>query len=152
VALTLQASGGAAVPRERSHWFWVEAAGEKGTGTEFLVFVRYDVSLEAMKSLLERYSSTTTVQGTSVMTAFPAMAWQHAEFTGGVLLTKVARPFNSAGIAPQSVVMAAGEQRIADATSFARRIEEWRQGTGALQLMVKPPGDAPASLIELKRR
>jgi hypothetical protein len=152
VAEILQASGGAAVPSQRSDWYWEEYAGEQGKGNEILVFVRYDVSLDAMKSLLERYSSTTTIQGSSVMTAFPAMAWQHADFTGGALLTKVASPFTSAGIAAQSVVMAAGEQRIADATSFARRIEEWRQGTGALQLTVKPPGEAPASVVELKRR
>ncbi len=151
VAEILQASGGAAVPGQRSDWYWEEYAGEKGKGNEILVFVRYDVSLDAMKSLLEKYSSTTSVGGTSVMTAFPAMAWPHADFTGGVLLTKVGRPFAGAGIAPQSVVMAVGEQRVADAIGFARRIEEWRQGTGDLQLMVKA-GDAPASAVAIKRQ
>ena len=57
----LQASGGAAVPAQRSDWYWEEYAMEKGSGTEVLVFVRYDVSLDAVKALVEKFSTTSTV-------------------------------------------------------------------------------------------
>jgi S1-C subfamily serine protease len=85
------------------------------------------------------------------MTAFPALAWQYADFTGGAMLTKVAHPFADAGIAAQSVVMAVGDQRVGDAIGFARRIDEWRQQpTGDLTLMVKT-GDTPAHPVEVRR-
>lgn len=145
----LRVSGGAAVPAQRSDWHWEEYAAKKG-GTETLVFVRYDVTLDAVKALVEKYSATTQVIGSTVMTAFPALAWQYADFTGGVMVMKVGRPFADAGLASQNIVMAVNDQRVGEATSFARRIEEWKQGTGALKLMVKT-GDAPARGVDVPR-
>jgi DNA-directed RNA polymerase subunit RPC12/RpoP len=150
VVEVLHASGGAAVPSQRSDWYWEEYAAKKG-GTEALVFVRYDVTLDAIKALVEKYSAATPIIGSTAMTAFPALAWQYADFTGGAMLTKVAHPFADAGIAAQSVVMAVGDQRVGDAIGFARRIDEWRQQpTGDLTLMVKT-GDTPAHPVEVRR-
>jgi DNA-directed RNA polymerase subunit RPC12/RpoP len=149
VVEVLHASGGAAVPTQRSDWYWEEYAAKKG-GTEVLVFVRYDVTLDAVKALVEKYSSATPVLGSTAMTAFPALAWQYADFTGGAMLTKVGHPLSESGIASQSVVMAVGEQRVSDAIGFARRIEEWKQAAGDLALTVKT-GDAPARVIEVGR-
>jgi hypothetical protein len=150
VVEVLHASGGAAVPTQRSDWYWEEYAAKKG-GTELLVFVRYDVTLDAVKALVEKYSAATPVSGSTAMTAFPALAWQYPDFTGGALLTKVAHPFADVGIAAQSVVMAVGEQRVGDAIGFARRIEEWKQQTaGDLALTVKT-GDTPAHKVEIRR-
>ena len=150
VVEVLRASGGAAVPSQRSDWYWEEYAAKKG-GTEVLVFVRYDVTLDAVKALVEKYSAATPVNGSTAMTAFPALAWQSTDFTGGALLTKVGHPFADLGIAAQSVVMAVGDQRVADAIGFARRIDAWKQQTeGDLALTVKT-GDAPAHTIEIKR-
>jgi S1-C subfamily serine protease len=85
------------------------------------------------------------------MTAFPALAWQSADFTGGAMLTKVGHPLADAGIAPQSVIMTVGEQRVGDAINFARRIEEWKQQpAGDLALTVKT-GDAPAHVVAVPR-
>ncbi|HEX8109804.1 MAG TPA: hypothetical protein VF516_18865 [Kofleriaceae bacterium] len=150
VAEILRASGGAAVPAQRSDWYWEEYAAKKG-GTEALVFIRYDVTLDAIKALVEKYSATTTVLGSTAMTAFPALAWQSADFTGGAMLTRVAHPLSDAGIAGANVVLAVGDQRVRDATSFARRIEEWKQGTGELQLTVTS-GEGPARVVDVKRR
>jgi len=150
VVEVLHASGGAAVPTQRSDWYWEEYAAKKG-GTEVLVFVRYDVTLDAVKALVEKYSAATPVIGSTAMTAFPALAWQYADFTGGAMLTKVGHPLADAGIAPQSVIMAVGEQRVGDAINFTRRIEEWKQQTaGDLALTVKA-GDAPAHVVEVPR-
>jgi DNA-directed RNA polymerase subunit RPC12/RpoP len=145
----LRASGGAAVPTQRSDWYWEEYAAKKG-GTEVLVFVRYDVTLDAVRALVEKYSAATPIIGSTAMTAFPALAWQYADFTGGVWLTKVGHPLADAGIAPQSMVMRVGEQRVGDAIGFARRIEEWKQATGDLALTVKT-GDTPARVVEVRR-
>jgi hypothetical protein len=67
------------------------------------------------------------------------------------MLTKVTHTLSDAGIAASNVVMAVGDQRVSDATGFARRLDEWKQGTSALQLTVGT-GDGPARVIELKRR
>ncbi len=150
VADVLRVSGGAAVPAQRSDWYWEEYAAKKG-GTELLVFIRYDVTLDAMKALVEKYSATTTVLGSTATTAFPALAWYSADFTGGAMLTKVTHPLSDAGIAGSNVIMAVGGQRVSDATSFARRIEDWKQGTADLQLTVAT-GEGPARVVDVKRR
>ncbi|HWU90169.1 MAG TPA: hypothetical protein VN253_23055 [Kofleriaceae bacterium] len=148
----LRASGGGAVPAQRSDWYWEEYAADKG-GTEVLVFIRYDVTLDAVKALVEKYSAATSVLGSTAMTAFPALAWQYPDFAGGAVLTKVARPLADAGIAAQSVVTGVGDQRVGDAAGFARRIEEWKEkeGEADLKLTVKT-GDAPARVVHIARR
>ena len=146
----LHVSGGAAVPTQRSDWYWEEYAAKKG-GTEALVFVRYDVALDAVKVLVEKYSATIPVLGSTAMTAFPALAWQYADFTGGAMFTKVGHPLADAGIASQSVVMAVGEQRVDDAISLVRRIEAWKPASGDLKLTVEA-GDAPAHVVEVRRQ
>jgi len=146
----LQVSGGAAVPAQRSDWYWEEYAAKKG-GTEFLVFVRYDITLDAVKALVEKYSVTTPVMGSTAMTAFPLLAWQFPDFTGGALLTKVGRPLADAGIVALDVVMVVGEQRVGDVISFARALDDWKRGTGDLKLTVKTY-DVPVRVLELKRR
>lgn len=145
----LRASGGAAVPSQRSDWYWEEYAAKKG-GTETLVFVRYDVTLDAVKSLVDKYSAATPVLGSAAMTAFPALAWRYPDFAGGAMLSRVGHPMSDAGVASQNVVTAVGEHRVVDAASLARRIEESKQATEDLKLMVKA-GDAPAHVIEVKR-
>jgi hypothetical protein len=151
VAEIFQASGGPAVPAQRSDWYWEEYVAEKGGGTEFLVFVRYDVSLDAVKALVEKYSAATPVASSMTMTAFPGLAWQLADFTGGAMLTKVGRPLTGAGLVPQQVIMAVGDQRVVDAAGLARRMDEWTNGTaGALSLTVKAQ-TTPVQVVELKR-
>lgn len=149
VVEVLQASGGPAVPSQRSDWYWEEYAGEKDAPNETLVFVRYDVPLDAVRALVEKYSTTTSVMGNSAMTAFPALAWQYPDFTGGALLTKVSKVIEAAGVAPQQIVMAVGDQRVTDATGFARRFGEAAHGTGEIQLTVKA-GDS-TSHVGIKR-
>jgi DNA-directed RNA polymerase subunit RPC12/RpoP len=150
VVEVLHASGGAAVPTQRSDWYWEEYAAKKG-GTEALVFVRYDVTLDTVKALVEKYSATTPVVGSTAMTAFPALAWQYTDFTGGAMFTKVGHPLVDAGIASQHVVMAVGEQRVDDAISLVHRIEAWKPASGELKLTVVTDG-APARVVEVRQR
>jgi DNA-directed RNA polymerase subunit RPC12/RpoP len=146
----LQASGGPAVPSQRSDWYWEEYAAEKGQPNEMLVFVRYDVPIDAVRALVEKYSTTSSVVGTSAMTAFPALAWEHADFTGGAVITKAGRLLELSGVAAQHIVMAIGEQRVTDAPGFARRLGEALKETAPIQLTVKD-GEA-TSRVELKRQ
>jgi hypothetical protein len=150
VVEVLRASGGAAVPSQRSDWYWEEYAAKKG-GTEILAFIRYDVTLDALKVLVEKYSATTTVLGSTAMTAFPALAWQSADFTGGAMLTRVAHALSDAGIAGADVVTAVGDQRVSDATSFAQQIEDWKPGASGIPLTVST-GASPARVVDVKRR
>ncbi|HEX4416943.1 MAG TPA: hypothetical protein VH165_03545 [Kofleriaceae bacterium] len=149
VVEVLRASGGAMVPSERSDWYWEEYAGEHGKPNEVLVFVRYDVPLDAVRGLVERYSATSSAQGMVAMTAFPGVAWQSPEFTGGALLTKIGKPPAGATLAPASLVVAVGGQQVVDAQSFVRRLGEAERAVGAISLTVKT-GDAPAQVIELR--
>jgi hypothetical protein len=148
----LHASGGAAVPAQRTDWYWEEyEAQKKKGGTEFLVFIRYDVPLDAVRALVEKYSATTPVLGSTAMTAFPALAWQSPDLTAGAMLAKVGHPLADAGVTAQSVVTAVGDQRVPDAASLAKRIEEWKKGAGNLKLTVKT-GDAAERLVEVPRQ
>lgn len=142
----LQASGGAAVPAQRSDWYWEEYALEKGTGTEVLVFVRYDVSLDAVKALVERYSTPVMVGGSTAVTAFPGLAWQYADFVGGAMLVKPSRPLERSGVAIKHVITNAADQRIADVQALEKQVTA---AQGSLKLTVKPL-DGAATHVETK--
>jgi hypothetical protein len=143
VVETLRASGGAAVPTQRSDWYWEEYAGENGKPNEILVFVRYDISLDAMRALVEIYSSTAGEHGTTAMTAFPALAWRYSDFAGGAVLTKVHRKLAAAGIEPPQMVTAVGDQRITDAATLARLLGEAKD---SIKLTVKAGDDPPKTV------
>ena len=140
----LQATGGPAVPAQRSDWYWEEYAVEKGTGTEVLVFVRYDVALDAIKALVERYSASVSVADTTALTAFPALAWRQPDFAGGAMLVKVSRRLVDAGAGPTQVVTAINDQRIVDAQGFEKLVRQ----TGQLTLTVRA-GNGPPKQIQL---
>ncbi|MBA3455778.1 MAG: hypothetical protein H0T42_21965 [Deltaproteobacteria bacterium] len=144
----LRASGGVAVPTQRSDWYWEEYAGEAGK-KETLVFVRYDVSIDSVRTLVDKYATTTTVLGsTTAMTAFPALSWQQPDFTGGAYLTKVGKPFDDVGLAEQHLVLAIGDQPLKDAPAFARLVDA-AKATRELTMTVKS-GDAPARQVSVR--
>lgn len=146
VADILKESGAPAAPTQRSDWYWEEYAIEKGGGTEFLVFVRYDVTLDAVKALVEKYSAVTTFDGGAAITAFPGLAWQYPDFTGGAVLTKVGRPYSSAGLAPHSIIVSVGEQHVVDANALTHQLQEAMKAPGDLKLTAKTGDAAPATI------
>jgi DNA-directed RNA polymerase subunit RPC12/RpoP len=150
VVEALHTTGGAAVPSQRSDWYWEEYAAKKG-GTEVLVFVRYDIPLDAIKVLVDKYSTPIPVLGSAAVTAFPGLAWRYPDFTGGAMLTKLGRSFADAGLVVPSLVTAVGDLRVADAAGLVRRIEESKQAPGDLKLMVKTD-DAPAHVVDIHRQ
>ncbi|MCX5742707.1 MAG: hypothetical protein NT062_09445 [Proteobacteria bacterium] len=143
----LQVTGGAAVPAQRTDWYWEEYAAKAG-GTEVLVFVRYDISLDAMKVLVDKYSTPVPVMDSTAVTAFPAEAWPQADFTGGARLAKVGHAFAKAGIVADDVIMAVGEHRVPDVHSLTKRLEEWKLSPGELKVTVKT-GSAAARVVDV---
>jgi DNA-binding transcriptional regulator YdaS (Cro superfamily) len=146
----LRISGGAAVPSQRSDWYWEEYAGENGKANEVLVFVRYDVGLDATRSLVEKYSAATTAMGATAVTAFPALAWQYPDFTGGVTLTKPGKRLGGAGLGVQDLIVAVDGKPVSDATGFARLLEETARAADAFAVTVKK-GKAPAQVVEVRK-
>ncbi|HEY0251096.1 MAG TPA: PDZ domain-containing protein, partial [Kofleriaceae bacterium] len=126
--------GGAAVPVQRSDWYWEEYAGEAGSdsagsaagATEFLVFVRYDVSTDAVHALLDRYSASATVppSNATAMTAFPELAWKSPRLAGGALITRPGSRLERAGIKAGDIVTAVAGESVADATAFAKKLTD----------------------------
>ena len=148
VVSVLESTGGAAVPAQRTDWYWEEYKGQTpASATEFLVFVRFDVSSDAMKALIDKYSSTTTVLGATVITAFPALAWQLPNFKGGAQVTKVGRQLASAGIAANAVVVAVGGNRVVDGTSLAQQVQS---ASGNLEITILD-SDGSEKVVEVKR-
>jgi DNA-directed RNA polymerase subunit RPC12/RpoP len=144
VAEQLASSGGAAAPTQRSDWYWEEYAGAPGKPNETLVFVRYDVGLDAMKALVARYSAITPLPGgAAAMTAFPAVAWQAPDFTGGAVITRASRALAEASLHREHIVVAVNDQRVADAPALARALEDAARGTRALAVTVKAGPAAP---------
>lgn len=146
VVEALRKSGGAAVPAQRSDWYWEEYSA-KG-GTEFLVFVRYDVTLDAVKVLVDTYSAPMPVGDTILMTAFPALAWELVDHSGGALVTKAGRTFAEAKVAVGDVVTAVGDQRIADATALSRALKE---ATARKLLLTVKTGAEPERVVAVRR-
>jgi len=141
-----RASGGPAVPAQRSDWYWEEYANEEGSGSggiEELVFVRYDVSLDVIKALVERYGTASTVLGSSVMTAFPALGWSDAGFPGGAMVVSPVGPFSTAGIAAKDVIAAVADKRVTSAAELAGAVEV----PGELSLTVRSNGAQKAVAV-----
>jgi hypothetical protein len=85
-------------PAQRTDWYW-KRRREEGWN-RVLVFVRYDVTLDAVKAL-PRNTHDNADCGRKRDDGVPAMARQHADFTEGAMLTKVGGSLAAAGIAPQ---------------------------------------------------
>jgi len=149
VVQALRLSGGAAVPAQRADWYWEEYSAKAGAGTEFLVFVRYDVTLDAVKVLVDTYNATKPVMDSTVVTAFPALAWQLVDTNGGALVAKAGRSFEDAKIATGDIVTAVGDQPIVDAPGLGRALEAAKGKKVALT--VKTGADAPR-VVEVRSR
>jgi hypothetical protein len=138
----LRASGGAAAPVQRSDWYWEEYATEPGQPNETLVFARYDVSLDAMRSLVETYSRTKTVLGgVTVMTAFPALAWRYDPLDGGAVVTKVPKSAAEQGLAAGDIIVGLGDRPIGDADTLARALADLPRRTEVVLTLKRPNGD-----------
>ncbi len=150
VVEVFKATGGAAVPTQRTDWHWERYASDPGEAPETLVFVRYDINLDAIRALVETYSTSTTQKDLTTITAFPSLAWRFPEFSGGAMVTKAEGSMTAAGLQRDQVITSVGEQRVGDATTFTRRLEEARAAKAPFMLTTTT-SDGSAKSIALKR-
>ncbi|HET6612863.1 MAG TPA: hypothetical protein VFG83_12775 [Kofleriaceae bacterium] len=144
VAAALRQTGGVAVPATATADWWEEYKKQDAPDeTEFKVWVRFDLSNDAIKLLVDRYTKATAAAGVEAITAFPALAWSHPTVTGGafVLTTDDGRAAKL-GLSPGDVVTAAGDTPIVTAADLAAAL------TGAnapAKVTVAKPAPAPAA-------
>lgn len=122
VAEALVATGGAAAPAQQAAWYWEEYPKLSGTGTEFLVFVRFDISLSAMKSLITGYTDEVDALGGKVVTVFPAAAWALPEVKHGALVVKSDGGLEKLGVRELSVITAAEGEPVRIASELAHKV------------------------------
>lgn len=139
VAEALAATGGAAAPAQQAAWYWEEFEKTNGSGTEFMVFVRYDISLSAMKSLMISYSDVVDAGGGGkVMTMFPALAWKMPAASGGALVVKAAGDLARLGVPQDAVVTAVDGTAVRTAPDLVARLK--KAGRSAKLTVIMPDG------------
>ena len=126
VTAALRKTGATFVPTQPADQYWEEYEPLVGTGSRFLVFVKYSFSPDVTKKLVERYSRPVLAEGARVLTVFPAVAWRFPEVTNGAVIvaTTPEGAVGQIGLQPQYVVLMVKNQVIADADSFAAAIQE----------------------------
>lgn len=94
------ATGGQAMPVQQSGWYWEQYVD----GQEYRVFVRYDISLDAVRRLVETYTEPKDVGRGKVVTGFPLLAWAYPTFEGGVQVVESGSKLEDAGAALNSII------------------------------------------------
>lgn len=146
-AASLRAVGGSAVPAQRSDWYWEEYAPEIGTEADFLVFVRYDVSLDSIKALVERFSTPVEVGDSAAITVFPGLAWRLPQVQGGAMIVRVGAALNKAGVKEQSIVTAVGGEAIRDAAQLGDHLK--KSPKASLTMILSPAENSTPQTVEL---
>jgi anti-anti-sigma regulatory factor len=150
VAEALQKSGGDAVPNQIADWYWEEYKALSGPGTEFLVFVRYDVAEAQANALVQRYSMHDTAHGAKILTAFPSIGWRFPDVTEGAVVIAI-EPSSAAqkiGFEERDILLGVGEDRVRDAPDFVSKMSTElaaaKEAQRDLSFLVKK-GDGPAA-------
>ena len=116
---------------------------------KIVIASRFLDASHAVKVLVDTYSAPTAVGDTNLVTAFPALAWEHVDYSGGALVTKAGRSFAEAKVASGDLVTAVGDQRLVDAPALSRAFETATERK--VTLSVKTGADA-ARLVEVRRK
>jgi hypothetical protein len=146
VVASLRRSGGVAVPLRHADWYWEEyAARDGGNGTEFLVFVRYDVSLDMLRSLVQRYSVPTDVLGAPAIPYFPSLAWSAPDVSAGAMLLAVPPALARARLAKGDVITAVAGTAVEDPADLGQRLGQ-QPKHGSVALTVKHDHGPPRAV------
>ncbi|HTE55045.1 MAG TPA: hypothetical protein VK698_29535 [Kofleriaceae bacterium] len=123
-AEALPLTGGSAAPVQQADWYWEEYKRSDATGTEFLVFVRFDLNAEGLRSLMDEYSVPVEVAGTKVVTMFPGLVWRTPDVKQGVVALEVGGRLKSLGLENRDLVTAVNGQPVRNSRDFAARLEK----------------------------
>jgi anti-anti-sigma regulatory factor len=122
-AEALNLTGGSAAPTQQSDWYWEEYKKDGGKGNEYLVFVRFDLSSNGLKALMQEYSNEVDVVGSKVVTAFPGLAWSSPDLKQGVLVLDAGGRLRSKGVEDRDVVLSVAGQPVRNAADLAAKLE-----------------------------
>lgn len=117
VAAVLEATAGPALPAQPRDWYWEEYDPRPGTDrdAEFLVFSLFDVGMEELRRMVERYEEIHQVEGSEVLTVFPSLAWLNPDLEGGALVLEPGGALGRAGVERLDVVTEVGGEAVTDA-------------------------------------
>jgi hypothetical protein len=131
VVQALRMTGGPGVPVEISQCtststcYWEEYETETGKPNEQLVWVHFVVGVDAVRSMVGRYSDLVTVTGNQLVTVFPGVALQPDQAGNGAMVIKLGRgPLAKSGIAVKSVISEVDSKPITDAPQLAHTLDE----------------------------
>jgi anti-anti-sigma regulatory factor len=141
VAEALAATGGSAAPAQQAAWFWEEYDALHGEGTEFLVFVRFDIGADALSALVEEYSNPVEVLGGEAITVFPGLAWQLPDLRQGALVVASQGELARLGASERSVITAVDGEPVRSASELAARTRG--KSSRQLSLSVHPGAVQP---------
>jgi anti-anti-sigma regulatory factor len=124
VARILDATGGAAVPSQPTETYWEEYNAPEGSEheAEYLVFTRFDVSMDALRRLVERYRDPVEVRGSRAITLFPSLAWNEPDLASGALILEAGGGLARLGVQAHDIVTAVGGEPIRDAAGLAEAV------------------------------
>lgn len=142
-AESLPLTGGAAAPVQQADWYWEEYKRADAKGTEFVVFVRYDLGSEGLRALVNEYTITLDVQGTKVVTVFPGLVWRYPDVEQGVVAIAVGGRLKSLGLQPGDIVTAVGGKPVRNSADFAAKLGK---DSGSPVLSVKTKDGASKEL------
>ncbi|HLU68045.1 MAG TPA: hypothetical protein VKZ63_17295, partial [Kofleriaceae bacterium] len=140
VAEALAATGGAAAPTQQAAWFWEEYETPDGKGTEFLVYVRFDVGADALKALTDEYARPVDVLGGKVVTLFPGLAWSAPDLRQGAVVLESRGALAQLGAGERSVITAVDGQPVRTAAELAALVKD--KPSRQLELTVVPTSGA----------
>ena len=121
---SLPLTGGSAAPVQQTDWYWEEYNRADGKGTEFLVFVRFDLNTDGLRTLVREYSSITDVMNSKVMTWFPGLSWRHPDVKRGALVLESAGPLKTYGVERGDIVLAVSGEPVRNGADLASKLEK----------------------------
>ncbi|HWM87506.1 MAG TPA: hypothetical protein VNO33_16750 [Kofleriaceae bacterium] len=122
-AESLPLTGGTAAPVQQADWYWEEYTRTGGKGSEFLVFVRFDLNPDRLKALINEYSSPVEVLGSEVVTVFPGMVWRFPDVKQGVLVLDARGRLRGFGVEDRDIVLTVNGQPVRNSADLASKLE-----------------------------
>jgi anti-anti-sigma regulatory factor len=123
VADSFRRTGGSAAPQQQAAWFWEEYKKSEGEGFEYLVFVRYDVDADALRNLINEYTSVVDAGGGKVVTAFPQLAWRLPAVVDGAMVVEPGKALAARGVAEGDVIVGVGGQAVRNAAEAQAQLK-----------------------------
>jgi anti-anti-sigma regulatory factor/sulfur carrier protein ThiS len=123
-AEALPLTGGSAAPVQQSDWYWEEYNRSDGQGTEFQVFVRFDLNPDGLRTLIQEYSTAVEVHGSKVVTLFPGLVWRYPDTKQGVVVLDAAGRLKSFGLEDKDLIVAVNGQPVRNSADLQSKLEK----------------------------